>query len=133
MNANELENVNSPEKTLHEDASEKINIPSANTDGKELAPAEHGDTLSEESTAQVSAGYEDPAAQGGEPEPASNGIFFVPVFVAVNANFAINVNAAANANAAMNANVATTVNATVVANANAGFNANASMNVNTIE
>lgn len=57
-----------------------------------------------------------------DPPPAENGIFFVPVTVAVNANVAANFNAAANANAAANVNA--------VANANAAANANAVANVN---
>ncbi len=53
-----------------------------------------------------------------------DGIIFIPVTLAVNANVAANVNEAINANTNTNANL------NVVANTNALYNANANSNVN---
>jgi hypothetical protein len=78
--------------------------------------------LDESKIEQVSGGYEEPAVQYTGDDAETNGIFFIPVFIAANANVVVNANAAANINAGANANAVANVNA--VANANASTNAN---------
>lgn len=74
--------------------------------------------------------YESPAVQSTNEDQPDNGIFFIPVTVAVNANVVANVNGAANANAVANVNVG--ANANVMTNANAGVNANVNVTTNAV-
>jgi hypothetical protein len=76
---------------------------------------------------QAAGGYEEPAVQSNGDDAETNGIFFIPVFVAVNANIVTN------ANATMNVNLATTANVTIVANTNSVANVNVATNTNTGE
>ncbi len=76
---------------------------------------------------QAAGGYEEPAVQSNGDGDETNGIFFVPVFVAVTPNIVTN------ANVTMNVNLTTTANVTVVANTNTVANVNVATNTNTGE
>ena len=73
---------------------------------------EDSKVLDESKAEQVSGGYEEPAVQCTGNDAQTEGIFFVPVFLAVNANVVVNAVVAVNASAAANMNVAANGNVT---------------------
>ncbi len=74
--------------------------------------------------------YESPDVQPADEDLPDDGIFFLPVTVAVNANVTANANGVVNANAATNINLG--ANANVMTNANFGVNANVNVTTNAV-
>lgn len=72
---------------------------------------------------QAIGGYEEPAVQSNGNDAETNGVFFVPVFFAANANVVVNTN--------ITFNLATTANVTVATNTNTVANVNVATNTNT--